>query len=62
MIEYFVSYTFNKGAANGNGMNSFTIENEIDSYEAIQSISKEIGDKEGLTNVVINNFIKLKGE
>ena len=62
MITYFVYFSCSQKGHSGTGNICIDRDSEIDSAEDIEEIQKIIINESSAESVIINNFIKLKGE
>lgn len=58
MFKYFVSYAYNKGFGNL----EIVINYKIQTFKDIKSITEKIEENGNLKDVLILNFIELKGD
>lgn len=58
MFKYFVSYVYNKGFGNSETVTNY----KIQTFKDIKSITEKIEEDGNLKDVLILNFIELKGK
>lgn len=64
MYTYFVSYSFggshNEPSIGGGGMVEIKLNKKIKTFDDIANIAKYIGENNGLKNIVIVNYKRIK--